>query len=223
MLPALSHSLAPTAEHSGGPRRGFQSISKPGKELHSDFPGKSEHHLGKVFVNLRRARTPAKFASVEGRRGFQIEVSFPDEDCTAHNPLHRTQYRQGSFLKLEGRGVPAQGVIVEAKGLAYANLAELPVVRVRIRKCKAFFGYGNNESLLGNGEQKVQLNKSLKIQGLCLRFETLPRYPHRIPPGLQIRGQKLAQPVRQKHNWLRHVSAGYLDPRTSNPRARRIL
>src|ERR1700678_1945646 len=111
-------------------------------------------------------------------------MSFPDEDRAGFNSIHWLQYRQCPFLKLESRGVPIQGEIVEAIRLAKSDIAELPVDRVGIGKRKTFPRHGDSHLLLGDGESNLQLDSALQIDSLYLRLEAVSDHFHRIRPVL---------------------------------------
>src|SRR5580693_4939000 len=150
-------------------------------------------------------------------------MAFSHEDRAGRNSIHRIQEYQYPFLKLEGRSVPNQGEIVEAKRLTQPNTAELPVDRVGIGKRLTLPSHGYAHLLFRNGKRELQLHGSLQIQSLHQKLETIPSHPDGIGSWFQLGRYKLAQPVRQKHEWLREVLPGDLDPRPRNDCARRIL
>ena len=150
-------------------------------------------------------------------------MSFADEDRAGYNSVHRTQESQRSLLKLEGRGVPSQGEVVEAKSFAKPECAELPVDGVGIGERQTLSGNRDVDLLFGDCERELQLDRSLQIHSLYQRLETIPQYPHRIRSGFQDGRCKLAGCVRRKDDWLREVRSGDLDPRAGNDSIRGIL
>src|SRR5216684_2556496 len=105
-------------------------------------------------------------------------MSFADEDRAGRNSIYRAQECQGAFLKLEGCGIPNQGVIFEAKRLAETDLAKLPVDRIGIGKGETLTCNRDAHARFGDGERELQLDRTLQIHTLYQRLETIPCHPH---------------------------------------------
>ena len=98
--------------------------------------------------------------------GFRLNCPSPDEDGAGDYSIHGTEQCERAFLEMEGRRVPGQREIVEAKGLAQADLAQLPIDRIRVGESQTLSGNGDVHLRFGDGKSKLQGNRGAQVD--CL-------------------------------------------------------
>src|SRR5258707_4033275 len=114
--------VLPVIEDAGGIARSLDFLLDSTKKLLALSAGETENGFGKVLVNFRTPRTPLEFGGIERRDSLEIEMSFPNEDRAGNHPVHRIQYRQRTFLKMECSSIEMHGEIIETESLAQANI-----------------------------------------------------------------------------------------------------
>src|ERR1700739_929062 len=107
-------------------------------------------------------------------------MSFADEDSASDHALNWTQECQCSFIEVESGDIAGQSEIIQAKGLAETDLAELAVDRVGVEKRQTTGGNRNGDLLFGHGEGELQLQRCFQFDGSDQGLETIARYSQRI-------------------------------------------
>src|SRR4029077_13509237 len=110
-----------------------------------------------VLIHLSFAGSAFKFAGIEGKHGFEAEMTFPNEDGARDYAIDRVEEREGALLKLKRTDVPDQREVFETKGSAQPDSAKLTVDGVGIGKGETLAGNGDAYLLLGNRQLQLQL------------------------------------------------------------------